>query len=645
MYGYAGKIIDINLTKQEMKIKELDTKEAKEYLGGSGYTAKIIYEEVPKGADPLGPENILCFAVGVLAGTNIPTACRVEASAKSPATGLFGTANSGNFWGSELKFAGYDGIIIRGKAENPVYININNDRIEILDATEMTDKDAWEKIEIIREKYNDKEIQIATIGQAGENLCRFASIENGPYDAWGRTGLGAVMGSKNLKAISVRGSKGIKVFNKKEFIKETDKVREQLYNSPFYGPFSKFGTMLATVPYQKFGALPGRNFQTGVIEDWTDTRSRKVVHKYSNRGVACISCPIACAHWVEVKEGEYKGLKIKDMEVSPVIGFGAGCDIKDMAAIAKITEFCQRYGIDLLSAGSVVAFAMELYQREIITEKDLGFKLQWGDEKATFRLLEMIATREGFGDYLADGVKIASERIQNSEYYAMHIKGLEIPMADARGRWSTWTFGNITNIRGGDHLRSRNPVENLKYNDNPKKYETEKFDLGEKVFNELDMFEEVKKEVFEENTKDVRIAKMTKWSEDLISVYNSVGLCIRPPVLQSIGPTSIAKLYTTLTGIEITPQEIMAAGEKAWNLKKLFNIREGEKPEDSKYPRRFYKEKLSQKGKEKDSLEDEKVMETLEEYYLMRGWDRTTGIPTAEKLETLNIKPLTDNSN
>ncbi len=637
MYGYAGKILDINLSTKEIKKIDIDPKDAKKYISGSGYTAKVLYEEIPKGADPLGEDNILCFAVGVLAGTNIPTACRVEASAKSPATGLFGTANSGNFFGSELKFAGYDALIVRGKSETPVNIYIKNDTVEIIDASELWGQDAWETIEQLRTRYTDQEIQIATIGQGGENLCRFASIENGPFDAWGRTGLGAVMGSKKLKAITVRGNSSVKVYDKKTFIKETEIARENLYKSPFYGPFSKFGTMLATVPYQAYGALPGRNFQQGKIEDWADTRSRKVVHKYSDRGVACIACPIACAHWVEIKEGKYEGLKIKDMEVSPVIGFGAGCDIKDMAAIAKITELCQRYSIDLLSAGSVVAFAMELYQREIITKEDIGFELNWGDEEATFKLLEMIALRKGIGDILADGVKMASEKIEGSERYAIHIKGLEIPMADARGRWSTWTFGNITNVRGGDHLRSRNPVENLKFNENPKPYETEKFDLGDKVFERLDMPESKKVEIFEAETKDVRIAKMTKWSEDLISVYNSVGLCIRPPVLQSIGPTTIAKLYSSLTGIEVTAEDIMKAGERAWNLKKMFNIREGEKPEDSKYPKRFYEEPLMQGDKSAKPLDPEKVSKILEEYYSERGWDTTNGNPSKEKRDELNI--------
>lgn len=637
MHGYTGRVLDIDLTNH--KVDEISTchEELKEYLGGVGFTSKIIYEQIPKGADPLGSSNILCFATGPFVGTNAPTACRTEVSAKSPATGLFGTSNSGNFWGSELKFAGYDGIIIRGQSDFPVYINIKDNDIKILPALNLWGRDSWETIKFIREEHQDTDIQIAVIGQAGENLCRFASIENGPYDAWGRTGLGAVMGSKKLKAISVRGSNGITVYDKKRYLSVVKEIRDALDRSPFYGPFAKFGTMLATVPYYEFGALPGRNFQTGVVEDWMDTRSRKIIDQFSARCISCITCPIACAHWVEIKEGPYKGLKIKDLEVTPLIGFGAGCDINNIPAIVKLTEACQRYGMDLISAASTVAFAMELFQRKIITESQIGIKLEWGNENASLKLLDMIANRQGIGDILAEGTKRASEKIPDSEYYAMHIKGLEIPMADARGRWSTWTFGNITNIRGGDHLRNRNPVENLRFNENPIEYKTEKFAFSDDVYEKLDMFDEVKEAVFDSKSKDVNIAKMSKWSEDLISVYNAIGLCIRPPILQSIGPSFISALYTSLTGIEISPKEIMKTGERIWNIQKLFNLREGEKIEDSRYPQRFYQESMPKGPSIGRILDKTKVQATLEEYYKARGWKKGSGKPTKKKLNELNI--------
>ncbi|KJS80960.1 MAG: aldehyde:ferredoxin oxidoreductase [Peptococcaceae bacterium BICA1-8] len=637
MCGYAGKFLDIDLSSLSIRDLTFDEDTIKKYIGGVGIAAKLVYDLVPSDIDALEPENVLCFSVGSLVGTNVPTACRTEVSAKSPATGLFGTSNSGSFWGSELKFAGYDGVIIRGKSQEPVYVYINNNNVEILSASHVWGKDCWQTIEVLRRELEDEELQIALIGPGGENLCRFASIENGPYDAWGRTGLGAVMGSKNLKAVAVRGSNSIKVYDKKEFIKLVNQARSSLNNSPFFGPFSKFGTMLATVPYYEFGALPGRNFQTGVIDDWLETRSRKLVHQYSKRGISCMACPIACAHWVEVKEGPYKGLRIKDMEVTPLIGFAAGCDVNNIPAVAKLTEVCQRYGIDMVSAAGTIAFTMELFQRKIITEQEIGFKIDWGNEEGIFKLLEMIAKREGIGDILAEGTKAAAQIIPGAQDYAIHIKGLEIPMADPRGRWSTWTFGTLTNIRGGDHLRNRNPVENLRFNENPVPYRTEKFGLSDELYEELDIFEGEKEKIFDFQTRDVNIAAMSKWAEDLISVYNTLGVCIRPPVLQSIGPNLLSKLYTSLTGIDISAEELMEAGERIWNLQKLFNIRAGEKIEDSVFPKRFYEEEMGSGASKGRKLDRVKVQEVLDDYYEIRGWDRKTGIPREEKLKQLGL--------
>ena len=395
--------------------------------------------------------------------------------------------------------------------------------------------------------------------------------------------------------------------------------------------------MLATIPYYNFGALPGRNFQIGKPEGWMENRSRKVVKQYSNRGVACISCPIACAHWVEVKDGKYKGLSLKDMEVTPVIGFGAGCDINNIPAISKITELCQRYGLDMVSSASTIAFAMELFQRGLLKVEDIGFDLKWGDEDAVIKLLKQIALREGIGDILAEGVKNASEIIPKSKFYAMHVKGLEIPMIDPRGRWSTWSFGNLTNIRGGDHLRNRNPVENLRLNQNRQPYITEAFEFDKTVYESLDMPDKIKDIIFDDDRKQVDIAQMSKWSEDLISVYNSVGLCIRPPVLQSVGPSAIARLYSSFTGIDMTAEMIMKAGERIWNLQKLFNVREGEKPEDSSYPDRFYTESQADDTADRRVLDRESVNDVLKRYYVARGWDIYEGTPTAQKLIELEL--------
>jgi len=637
-YGYAGKILDVDLTTGTIKAAVPDEQLKREYLSGVGFNAVTLYKEVPANADPLGPENILVFNTGVLVGTSVPTASRSEVSAKSPATGLFGTANSGGFWGSELKLAGCDGIIIRGQAPQPVVIFIHNGTARIIPATHLWGKDAWETIAAIRSELGDKNIEVAAIGPAGENLVKFASIENGPYDAWARTGLGAVMGSKNLKAVAVRGNGSVKVAHKKKFMEIVAATRQAIYGSPFYGPFERFGTMLATLPYQEFGILPGRNFQSGTVDGWVETRSRKLVPRYSSRGIACVACPIACAHWMEVKEGPYSGLKIKDLEVTPVIGFGAGCDINNLPAIARVTEICQRLGLDMVSAASAVALAMELFEKGKIRESDLGYPLPWGSEEGTFQLLHDIAHRRGVGDVLAEGVRRSAPRLAGSERQAIHVKGLEPFLIDPRGRWSTWTLGYITNVRGGDHLRTRNPVENLRHNENPVPYRTEKFAFPDEMYENLDMPEDMKWRIFHPHTKDVDIPLMSKWAEDLISLYNATGMCIRPPVLHTVGPTLIADLYSSLTGINLAPDEAIRAGERIWNLQKLFNIKHGEKPEDSDYPARFYEEPVGAGPAAGRKLDRGKVKQTLAEYYRARGWDPQTGHPTPEKLAQLGIK-------
>ncbi|KJS15310.1 MAG: aldehyde:ferredoxin oxidoreductase [Peptococcaceae bacterium BRH_c4b] len=637
MHGYSGKILDVNLTSGEIKMRPIEQDWPKKYLSGLGFNARILHDEIPPGTDPLGPDNVLVFGVGVLTGTAVPSASRTEASSLSPLTGTFGTSNSGSHWGGELKYAGFDSLVIRGKAASPVYLWISNNSVDILPAGHLWGKDSWDTIREIHKQYNDEGVQIATIGQAGENMVRFACIENGPYDAWGRTGLGAVMGSKNLKAIAVRGSGPVRVARKQEFLGTLAETRAAILGSPFFGPVSRFGSLLAATPFNEHGALPGRNYQKGSIEGWTETRTRKVLHKYSNRNVGCMACPIACAHWVEIKEGPYAGLRLKDMEVTPLLSFGAGCDVDNLPAVAKLHETCQRLGMDMVSSGNLVGFAMELYQRGIISEQEVGFPLQWGDEKAVLSMLDMIAHRKGFGDILADGVKRAARHFPEASKYAMEIKGLECFQVDPRARWSTWTLGFITNIRGGDDLRTRNPVENLRFNENPVPYFTEKFNFPDDIYNGLDMPEPLKKEIFDPETKDVNIPKMNKWAGDLMSVYNSLGMCMRPPVLHTVGPTLFSRLYSALTGIDMTPEEIILAGERIWNLIKLFNIRHGEKPSDCDFPSRFYEEAVSAGPAAGRKLDREQVKNVLKEYYKARGWDEETGMPGPEKLAELDL--------
>ncbi|MGE5391017.1 MAG: aldehyde ferredoxin oxidoreductase family protein [Deltaproteobacteria bacterium] len=628
MQGYAGKILEVNLSTSAQTVYILDEDLARECIGGIGFNARIIYDNVPPGIDALAPENVLVFGVGALVGSPFPTASRTEASAKSPQTGGFGTSNSGGFFGIRLKNAGYDALVLKGKAPHPVYILIENNEVEILDADGIWGKDAWEAMDLLRIKHYGAEA--ALIGPAGENMVRFASIENGYYDGWGRTGLGAVMGSKNLKAVVVNGSLGLAPENPRAMLKTTRKAQELIKSSSSYVPFSTYGTMNATIPYGNYDAVSTHNFSREPLPDWKKIAGKQIVDVYGTRHIACQSCIIACGHLAEITEGKYSGTLVKALEITPTTSFSGNAGLGTEAAI-KAAEICQRMGMDMVSTGSMIAFATELYQMGIITKDDIGYELEFGNEDSTFALMDDIAGRRGFGAVLAEGVKRAAEIISGSEPYAMHIKGLEIPMIDPRGRWSTWTLGMLTNIRGGDHLRCRNPVENLRYNETDEALSQERFGLKLSAFEKLDMPEDLKAMAIDLDNDTVDIARMAVWAENLINLFNAAGVCIRPPVLEAIGPTILADAVNAFTGIDIIPQGLIWSAERTWNLIRIFNLREGETNVDSKFPRRFYREAIAGKV-----LDEGKVQKVVEDYYEVRGWDQS-GNPYPDTILRLNL--------
>ncbi|MEN6350108.1 MAG: aldehyde ferredoxin oxidoreductase family protein [Syntrophomonas sp.] len=629
MHGYAGKILEVDLSQQRIIKRDLSPAYARKYLGGIGFNAKILYDELVPGVDALDEGNILVFGVGAMVGSPFPTASRTEASAKSPMTGQYGTSNSGMFFGSQLKAAGFDALVIKGKAAKPVYLLIEDNKVEICDASGVWGKDSWEAIDILKSRHYG--VEVALVGPAGENQVRFASIENGRYDGWGRTGLGAVMGSKKLKAVAVKGTKGVKPHDIKGILESTLKGHKMIKSASSYAPFTQYGTMNATIPYGRFKALAAHNFTQGTLPNWEENFGKQVVDVYSDRHMACQSCIVACAHWVEINEGKYKGLKLKDMEITPIVSYGGNCGLGTEGAV-KATELCQRYGVDIVSSAGAIAFAIELFQKGIITREDVGFELNFGDDDAIFQLLQNIVERKGLGDILAEGTKRAAQHFEGAEKYAMHIKGLDIPMIDPRGRWSTWTLGMLTNIRGGDHLRCRNPVENLRYNENKFDYTKERFGLKPRALEKLDMPEGLKEKVFDLENDTVDIAEMSRWAEDLINLFNSLGVCIRPPVLEGLGPVVLAEAYTAHTGLEMTAGELMEGAERAWNLMKLFNLREGETIGDLKFPRRFYKEAVGDK-----TLDENKIQQVLRKYFEARGWDPDTSRPTSETLKRLEL--------
>lgn len=589
-YGYTGQFLEIDLTKNIIKKIPLENKFINKFIGGAGFTVQTLYEEMVPLSDPLGPENILCFSPGILVGTIAPSASVTAVSAKSPLTGLMGTSLSGGFWGSELKYAGYDGIIIKGRAVHPVYVIIENEQVDIISAQHLKGKDSWETIELIRLEHKDKSIQVACTGQGGENLCRFASIQNSLYDSWDSAGLGAVMGSKNLKAIAVRGTGSVHVYNRKEFLNTVNDCRKAVSKSPLSKEIKKKGKLSETILSTSI-MQTARNFHTFADPDWAKSQINKMLKDNCSGAVSCFACSTACSHWIELREGPYAGLKLKEYTLLPLLGFNFGCDLNNLPAAARMSEMCKRYGLDAVSAAGTIAFAMELFQRGLVAEKDLGFSIEWGKAETVEHLLKMISNHEGIGAILAEGTKKAGVIIPDADYYAMQVKGLEISGTDPRLSSPTLALGQITSIMG-------NPEYYLQYPD-------EKTGQAEKI----------------------------KSSEDLSTIHHLLGICAKPLFLRAEGPALFARLYNSLTGSEISPQELMLAGERVWNLQKLFNLREGEKYTEAVYPDRFFTEDLN----DSPPLDRGQMKKALSEYYACRGWDPREGRPLPEKLKELSL--------
>lgn len=633
MHGYIGKTLIIDLSSRKVTEKETSIEDCFEYIGGLGLNTKILLDEIDPSIEPLGEDNVLIFGAGPLVGTLAPTANRTDASAKSPLTGLLGTTNSGYSWGPELKFCGYDHLVIRGKAESPVYVFISENKVNILDASHLWGKNCWDTIKIIKDDFRDEQISVACIGVGGERLVKFASIENGFYGAWGRTGLGAVMGSKNLKAIALRGRKDVTVSDPDGFLESVNDMRTKIMTHVTYAPWRKYGSMLAVDIYYGLGVITGYDQSEAVGEDFIKTMGKENLLKYKKKSLGCTACPISCANWVEIDEGPYKGLKLKGIEITPTMDFGARCGVRNLAAIAKATELFQKYGIDCSTAAASIALAIKLFREGIITKADTdGLELKWGDEAIIFELLRKITYREGFGDLLADGSADMARRIgKGSEEYLAQTRGLDTNSRDPRGRWDVWVFGALINARGGDHLRVQSPAENLRESAPEGEYLYE-LTPPEKVLHQVDILDDWKEKIFDLKKGTVSIPYMAAWSQDHMNVVNSLGICIRPPVLHSLGPTTYSKLLTTLTGIRFSPEDIRKAGERITTIQRLFNSKAGEKRENMKYGPKFYNTPIQ--GKKLDRGEVDKV---LDKYFEVRGWELKTALPTKEKLQELNL--------
>jgi len=640
--GY-GLRVDVNLGSGEIAHSEIDPAFARKFGGGMGFSAKILMDEVGPGVDPFGPENHVIIANGTLTGSGAVCASRTEVTTKSPLTGHLGTGNTGGMWGPVLKRAGIDLLVIKGEAAKPALLWIDEGRCELRSAGHLWGKDTYEAAELIERELSPSapsQVRVMTIGPAGENRVRFACGMNDRYHCAARNGAGAVMGAKKLKAIAVRGSGLVRAALPGDFQDALRLARARV--AEYEKLHSGFGidSRARRVDPQGVGYWPARNFQGGAVANWEDTRGFHHTHKYVTGVLSpCHACPSPCFKAVTVKEGKYAGLTAtRGTHPGAILEWGAKCGIDNLPAIWKCKQVCNQFGMDYASAGGVIAFAMELFERGIITTKDTdGLALTWGNEDAVVEMLRKIAVRDGFGDVLAEGSVRAAVAIgKGAERFVMATKGMEMMeyIDPRRGAMKGWSLGHLTSPRGGDNIKSTH-------------FTADRYDPQWWV-EQFDMFDEVKKVAYADPPKSVSNSwrgkpTMVKWFEDLHTVANALGMCIFPVSMGiSLGPTHMSALLSAYTGVDTKPEDIMRMGERIYALMRLYISRQGLTRKDDHWPERFYSEPLPDGPAKGLVVSRAEIDSVLDEYFDLRGWHRSTGQVTDETISRLGLAETGD---
>ena len=615
--GYAGRYLRVDLSRGRLSTLPLPEELASQFLGGNGFGTKILWDEVGRDVDPLSPDNKLVFASGPFTGTIFPTAGRLEVISKSPLTGTYGDANSGGHFTPELKRSGFDMIIFEGRSPKPVYLWVRSGHAEIRDASGVWGKGTHETERILQSDVGDKRAQVATIGPAGENLVRFASVMTHGCAA-ARAGMGCVMGSKNLKAVAALGSLEIPIAKRDEYLKACIDAQKEILKNPFTPGLSRHGTPQLSVPMSEVGRFPTKNHQQGHFEFVDDISAERIEKNHFVRRISCFACPIGCHHVVEVKEGKHRGVSLI-LEYETINALGARVWNRDLPSIIRADYLCDDYGLDTISAGASIAFAMELNEKGILTPKDTDLNLTWGNSDTVLDLISRITYRKELGNTLAEGVRRAAQIIgKGAEYYAMHIKGQEISAQDGRSQQSMG-LAQATSSRGADHLKGFPTIDEMGYPTEAvlrygKQYLPEIVDGIQTKYKPM----------------------VVKDGEEFCAVIDSVGICkfgtLFPPALYW---EPVAAALALITGMDVNVAKLKTIGERIVNLQRLYNVRHGITRKDDRQPRRMLEEK-SPSGRAKGHVVYLDRM--LDEYYELRGWDKINGLPTEKKLNDLGLE-------
>jgi aldehyde:ferredoxin oxidoreductase len=595
--GYVGKYLKIDLTDDRIKEYSLDLDLARQYIGGKGLGAKILYDNLDSQISPLSPNNILLFITGPLTGTSIQTSGRWCIVTKSPHTGLFTDSHIGGKFGYKLKRAGFDFIQIQGKADSPSYIQISDEGVTIHPANSLWGKGTFETEHTLKERHQGSEI--VSIGPAGENLVTYACALTDKTHIAGRGGIGAVMGSKNLKAVVVNGNKSIDAADPKTFNVLVKEFNKKVLANPAVQFRHEIGTAMWVSMSNEGGFLPTRNFQSGVFEGADRISGERMRDEFVIGHTACYMCGIACGKRTRFKEGKYAGLEVDGPEYETIALLGSNCGIDDLGAIAKSSWLCDDLGLDTISAGGTVAFAMEASEKGILKQNDVT-NLRFGNSEAVHKLLQLIARRQGVGEILSKGSLAVAEKLgQNSSHFAIQVKRLELAGVEPRGSWGM-ALAYSTADRGGCHQRCWTPSAELKG-----------------VIPRLSM---------------KGIPKFVKDSQDERSVCFSLVVCDFLP----FNIKEMVALLNAASGFSYTPETYLTTGERIWNLTRMFNVREGVTAKDDVLPLRFLTEKMPEGFAKGEKISKATLEKARAEYYSLRGWNRD-GIPTEGKLESLGI--------
>jgi len=604
--GYSGRLLTIDLTSREITKEDLNLRIAREFIGGEGIASTILFEQVGPETDPLGPDNTLIFMTGAFVATNIPCGIKTTVVSKSPLTGIYGESVFSAPLGIDLKNSGYDGIIIKGKAKDPVYIWINDDQVEIREAQHLWGEETFETVNKLRKELRDATISVVTIGPAGERLVRLASIIADDSRAAGRCGLGAVMGSKNLKAIASKGTGKIPVSNPTRL----NELRKEAVTTalPNTKALRDNGTASGLITFEQNGNLPIRNWTRGSFPEADKITGTTMTQRILTAPYPCKTCPIACGRKVKVESGPYT-MEGSGPEYESMAALGSLCYNSNLESIAKANDLCNRLGIDTISTGQAIAFAMECYEKGLITETG-GVDLTWGNPDAIVRICELIGKKEGLGEVLGEGVLMAAKKIgKGSEKFAIHVKGLEFPEHNPR-KFKSMGVAYATSNVGANHNRGSPMLveRNLLSPELPWKEPVDGFIAKDK-------------------------GRMTKVYQDICCAVDSLGICKFMVFWGKLPLRILVEYYNAITGWDITFEDLMKAGERIWNLQRAFNIRMGTSRKDDTLPDRFLKESVNE-GPAKGQIVELETM--LAEFYNERGLDQN-GKPSKDKLLELGL--------